>query len=328
MPFLSETLHMRKLKEKEVNIKTTYISDGKLVVRNTDSLQNEDVLSGIRCRKEYYVKGKPKHIETFFDSRIEYTYVSDAMSKEANSCANCGFSGIVADFINGCPYCQSPCNVEFKDKDLGSKYHYDYVIRKPIYRVVTAIVDLLISMFLSFVFIISTSRTFNGYDIAKIFIYGGILSLILYYFFYLYDAYVVIEPVKSYKEKQNRKQAQFWQRTGIDKKNLYNRINNEVNRRYYSQQDVIDFDIIDYTDFYENVSKDGMAVNVSIEVRVVYLKNDRIKTKYITDTFTVSVKEEKMKFRPGVNIIKCPKCNANVDVNEGACDYCGASIII
>mgnify|MGYP007031320111 FL=1 len=52
MPFLSETFHMRKLAESAVNIKTTYITDGKLADRNTDGTKNEDVINGIRCRKE------------------------------------------------------------------------------------------------------------------------------------------------------------------------------------------------------------------------------------------------------------------------------------
>ena len=326
MAYLSETKHEKRLKEKEVNIRTTYISGDRLVVRNTDATQNEDVVNGIRCRKEYFIRGKSRHIETFFDSRIEYTYVSDAMSKEAHSCANCGFSGVVSDFINGCPYCGSPCNVEYTDRDPGSKYHYDYVVRKPLYRIITAVVDVIVSLFLAFVFIISTSRTFNGYDIAKIFIYGGILSLILYYFFYLYDAYAVIGTVKSYKEKQNLKQAQFWQRTGYDRKYIYNRINTELNRRYYSQDDIIDYDIIDYVDFDENVTNKGETVIVSLDVRVVTLTNNRIKTRYITDKFEVPVSENNLKLRGGINIIKCPKCNADIDAGKGVCDYCKTEI--
>lgn len=42
-------------------------------------------------------------------------------------------------------------------------------------------------------------------------------SLCLSYLFYLCDAYVVLWPVKKYKEYKNRLQQDFWKRTGIDK---------------------------------------------------------------------------------------------------------------
>ena len=52
MAFISETLQMRRLTESGVNIKTTYIVDGTLRYRSTDGTCQDDVHSGIRCRKE------------------------------------------------------------------------------------------------------------------------------------------------------------------------------------------------------------------------------------------------------------------------------------
>ena len=52
MAFISETLQMRRLTESGVNIKTTYIVDGTLRYRSTDANLQDDVHSGIRCRKE------------------------------------------------------------------------------------------------------------------------------------------------------------------------------------------------------------------------------------------------------------------------------------
>ena len=78
----------------------------------------------------------------------------------------------------------------------------DLILKNNVYRVITAVVDLLISLLLAFVFIKFTSRTFNVYDISKIFIYGIILALILYYFFYIVDGYVILGPIKKYKDKQ------------------------------------------------------------------------------------------------------------------------------
>ena len=326
MPFLSETFHMRKLAESAVNIKTTYITDGKLADRNTDGTKNEDVINGIRCRKEYYVRGKLAHIEKLFDSRIEYTYVSEDMNETPHTCSNCGFSGVIGDFADGCPYCKAAYNIDYTDKDLGSKYHYDFVLKKPLYRIVTAIVDCIISFILSYIFIVNTSRTFNPYDVSKIFIYGVILALVLYYLFYICDAYVVLGPIRRYKERQNKKQMEFWSRTGIDKKKFFNNLNYEVYRKYYSQPGIIDFDIIDYTDFYEYERAGVMCVDVSLEVRLVYLKNNRVSSKYKKDIITLMKADNSMKLAPGLNIIKCPKCNANIDATEGVCTYCGTKV--
>ena len=93
MAFLSETHHLRRLADRDVVIKTTYICDGQFFTRNTDGTVNDNISRGIRCRKEYFLHGKFIHVEKEFDSRIEYTYVTDASDETPHTCANCGFSG-------------------------------------------------------------------------------------------------------------------------------------------------------------------------------------------------------------------------------------------
>ena len=225
MAFISETLQMRRLTESGVNIKTTYIVDGTLRYRSTDGTCQDDVYSGIRCRKEYFRQGKLLHTEKIFDSRMEYTYVSGMDEEAQHTCENCGFTGKVKEFVNGCPCCDAASNIDYADKELGSKHHYDLVLQSPVYRIVTGVVDYIVSFLLCSLWIINTSRTFNGYDVGKIFIYSTILAMILYYFFYLCDAYAVLGPVRRYKEKQNRRQQEFWTGTGIDKKRFYNNLN-------------------------------------------------------------------------------------------------------
>ena len=101
MAFISETLQMRRLTESGVNIKTTYIVDGTLRYRSTDGTCQDDVHSGIRCRKEYFRQGKLLHTEKIFDSRMEYTYVSGMDEEAQHTCENCGFTGKVKEFVNG-----------------------------------------------------------------------------------------------------------------------------------------------------------------------------------------------------------------------------------
>lgn len=242
-------------------------------------------------------------------------------------CKNCGMSSKLKDFVDGCPYCGTYYNIDYTDKDLGGKYHYDRVLRKKTYRVITAIIDLVISLILSFIFIKYTSRTFNSYDISKIFIYGTILSLILYYLFYIMDAYVILGPIKRFKDKQNKKQMEFWDRTKIDKKTFFNNLNYEVGKKYYLKEDIIDYDILDYLDFKEFRKNYKLYVSVKADVRIVYLKNNKIKSKFIEDTYVLLKHNNKtIELKDGANMIKCPNCGASVDVKNGYCEYCNSKI--
>ena len=235
MPLISDNFNKKKLKDYGINIRTKYFVGNKVYERNTDDSINDDIISGIRFEKDYYIDKKLIHKETEFDSRIEYTFISNEMENKEYTCPNCGMKSELKNFVDGCPYCRTYYNIDYVDKDLGSKYHYDRVLRNKSYRIITGIIDLIVSTILCFIFIKTTSRTFNSVDICKIFIYGLILSMILYYFFYILDAYVILGPIKIYKDKENQKQIDFWNRTKIDKKSFFNNLNYEVRKYYYSK---------------------------------------------------------------------------------------------
>lgn len=327
MSLLSDKYHNDKLKEYKINIKTKYIVNNKILERNTDNSINDDIIKGIRCKKEYYLKNNLIHTEKEFDSRIEYTFISKDMENENHTCPNCGMSSLTKDFIDGCPYCRTHYNIDYIDKELGSKHHYDRVLRSNVYRIITGIVDLIISIILSYVFIKFTSRTFNNIDIAKIFIYGFILSIILYYFFYLLDAYVVLGPIKNYKDKQNKKQIDFWDRTKIDKKIFFNNLNYEVRKDYYMNKDMIDYDVLDYINFKEYEKEGNLYVDVTAEVRIVSINNNKIKSKIVKDIYTLKRNDNGvLELKDGVNIIKCPNCGASIDVTIGKCEYCNTEV--
>lgn len=327
MALISESFHKEKLKKHNINIKTKYIVGNKILEKNTNDTHNDEIINGIRCEKTYYINKKMVHNEKIFDSRIEYTFLLNGKEDKEYTCKNCGAQGKLKDFFDGCPYCKTYYNIDYVEKDLGSKYHYDMVLKNPLYKIVTAIVDVVVSFILSFIFIKLTSRTFNDYDISKIFIYGTILSLILYYFFYIIDAYIVISPIKKYKSKQNKKQMEFWDRTKIDKKTFFNNLNYEVGKKYYATENIIDYDILDYINFKEYSIKGQVLVEVQAEVRIVYFENNRIKSKYMKDTYVMKRnKKGTLNLNNGDNMIKCDNCGASIDVKKGYCKYCKTEI--
>ncbi len=323
MPLISDNYQIKKLNKYKINIKTKYIVGNDLLERNTDNTKNDDIKNGIRCKKEYYLNNNLTHTEDLFDSRIEYTFISKDVENKDYTCPNCGMHSKLKDFIDGCPYCQTYYNIDYTNKDLGSKYHYDQVLRSNTYRVITGIVDIIISLILSYIFIKTTSRTFNGFDISKIFIYGLILSLILYYFFYIIDAYIVLTPIKNYKEKENQKQEEFWESTKIDKKKFYNNLNYELRKYYYSKDNIIDYDIIDYLSFNNFTKNNQEYIKITAEVRVVYYKNNKITSRIIKDTYLLKHHTDNIQsLKEGENIIKCHNCGTSIDITQEECSYC------
>ncbi len=327
MALISDNYHEKKLKKYGINIKTKYIVGNKILERNTNGKHNEDIKNGIRTEKQYYLQNKLIHKENLFDSRIEYTFITNDLAKKEHKCLNCGMTSNLADFVDGCPYCQTYYNIDYIDKNLGSKFHYDLVLKSNTYRVITAIVDVIISLILSFIFIKVTSRTFNSYDVSKIFIYAFILSLVLYYFFYLIDAYIVLGPIKRFKEQQNQKQIAFWNKTKIDKKMFFNNLNSEIRKMYYSQNNIIDYDILDYLNFEEENNNIDFIVKVTAEVRIVTFDSGKIKSKIIKETYAMKKnKNGILELNGGANLIKCHNCGSSIDVNHGKCSYCSSEI--
>lgn len=327
MSLITDQYHYDKLKKHNINIRTKYIVDNNILERNTNNTKNDDIIKGIRCKKEYYLNDKLMHQEHLFDSRIEYTFISNQLEMEEFTCPNCGMTSLTKDFIDGCPYCRTHYNIDYIDKDLGSKYHYDLVLRSNLYKIVTAIIDLIISFILCYIFIKSTSRTFNNYDIAKIFIYGFILASILYYLFYLLDAYVVLLPIKKYKQKQNKKQIEFWSKTKIDKKKFYNNLNYEIRKKYYNTDNIIDYDILDYLKFKDYMKDNKLFVKVTAEVRIVRFINNKIKAKIEKESFILNKHDNgTLELKEGINIIKCHNCGASIDATKNNCEYCQTEI--
>lgn len=318
---------LKKLKELGINIKSTYISDGKLLERNTDDSKNENVIDGVLFEKEYFKDGKSIHKETDFDTRIEYSYYTDIDDKKNYTCSNCGYTGKVKEFKNGCPYCKTSYNIDYKDKELGNKYHYDSVLKSNTYKVVTLIIDVIVSMFLSYLLISTTSRTFNSYDILKVVLIGTGLSLVLYYVFYVADAYVVLKPIKKYKDKMNKKQQEFWERTKYDKKTFYNNVLFELDNYFYKEGYIIDYDIIDYLKFEEFNEANTQYVEIEVSIKVITYINNKIKTKVVKETFCFKKKDRTViELKNGINLIKCSKCGSSINVLDGKCSYCGTEI--
>lgn len=327
---ITEKEHEKKLKELGINIKTKYKSFDKVLERNTDHSKVDSIPEGVCIEKDYYYKGTLIHKECVFDSRVMYSFV---FANDGNmvKCPNCGSVGEVYTFTDGCPYCGTYYNIDYDMKDLGSKYYYDLTMKGNMFVLVTLLVDLLVSFFLSLIFILYTGRTFTIFDMSKVIIGTVLIGAILFYFFYYLDAAIVLPFVRSKKERLNQKQRDFWERMnklGIDKKSFYNNLNYDLREYYYGNDNsnVIDYDILDYTSFCEKEEGEDFFVTVQLDIRIVRFLEGKIKSKVESKTYKFKKARIDKELKPGVNVIQCPHCGASMDVSKGICEYCSTKV--
>lgn len=325
MARITDQEHYKRLSDLGIVLKTNYLDQGSIHSISTDGTFNDNIKSGIRVEKDYIKNNKIIYKTTDFDSRIEYSYIKSEEESKEITCPNCGNPGHVSDFVDGCPYCGTYYNINYKHKELGSKKNYDQILKSNTYRVITFIIDVIFSMLIVYLYIKLTGRTFNQYDVFKIIIGGIVLSLIFYFLFYSLDAYIVLLPIKIYKSIQNKSQIAFWKDTQLDKNKFYNNLNYELKKYFYSDQnkDVIDYDILDYIKFESIKETDDFIVNVTLNIRIIRYKDSVLLPCNNTMVVTLKKSSKQFSLSEGENIISCPNCGASIDANKNKCEYCG-----
>ena len=323
-----EEAQKNRLNEYGINIKTKYQVNDQILERNTDNSKNDNIKQGIILEKDYY-KGILLKKENIFDSRITYTYEFNE-SKDIK-CINCGAISNIDNNNDHCPYCNTSFNLEYTNKNLGSKYYYDLVTKDRSYVIKTYIIDLIVSTIITSLYIINTSRTFYFFDILKIIVGSLLVSLILFFFFYYLDAMILLPGITKKKEAQNKRQQEFWERLEkkkLDKTTFYNNLLYELRELYYGDKykDIIDFDIIDYNEFIDIEKDNKLYVDVSIDIRIVKYKDGKIKSKLEEKKYRLLWARQNDHLAPGKNEIRCHNCNSSIDVREKKCKYCGTKV--
>ena len=324
---ITEKKHEERLNKFGINIKTKYKSFDKVLERNSDGSKNDNIPEGVRIKKDYYYKGQVIHKETLFDSRIIYQFVFNHSGTE-QKCPNCGSVGTIEEFSNGCPYCGTHYNLDYDNKELGSKHYYDSTLKSRGYVVKTLVIDFIISFIVSLLFILQTSRTFTIFDMSKVLIGTLLIGAILFYIFYYLDAAVVFSFIKNKKEKINREQIEFWNRMDnlcITKVGFYNNLNYELRNYYYGDKNpnIIDYDILDYNSFRELEDENGFYIIVNLDIRLVEFNNGKCKSKLDSKTYKLKRSKVDKTLDKGVNVIKCHNCGASIDATKSECEYCG-----
>jgi len=329
MSLISDRNHENRLKEFNINIKTIYSDGDNKYEKNSNGTKNEDLTRGIIVEKDYYVNNSFKKRLYGFDPRIEYAFIKGEQVGKTYDCPNCRMITKITESIERCPFCGSHFNLDYKNKDLGSKNTYDLVLHNNKYIIFTLLLDLFVSFAISFYYFHKVSRTFNMFDILKA---SGValgIALVLFFIFYLVDAFIVLLPIRVKKDIINKSDRKVWEdleRRNIAYNTFYNNLHSELDKLYYvdNKCSIIDYDIIDYSNF--KLAEDAGSLYLSTDVlmrEVKYEKNRlfvQTKTKHLV--FRRSTKPIKYTKDGEINVINCHNCGASIDVTSDKCKYC------
>ncbi len=317
---LSEKKSLKRLKDFGLSLVTTYKSGDQIVTKNSFETLRTNIVNGICLEKNYLRGGSSLYKLHGFDPRIKYTFVN---ASTASKCPNCGAD---IDIESGeCPYCGTAYNMDYESKSLGAKYHTDLVMNTKTYKYVTALLAFVTSFIISYIYIRTTGRTFNVWDMAKVLAGTALFGLAFYFVFYYLDSFFILLPIKIYKERINAEQTKFWAQNGreINKDTFFTNLNYELQKYYFEgdkTRNVLDFDFVDYT----TITRDGDIVTIKILVREVYIDGGKVKCRQVSKSIRLkrAVIEHHLENVGGV-ALRCRNCGHSMDAFQKVCPSCG-----
>ena len=329
---ITDKSHDKRLKELNINIETTFLDGDVKKKRNTNNVDNDDISNGIILNKRYFKNDLLLFEEKDFNPRITYSYIIKEELDKEYKCPNCGAVSPAKEVTDCCPYCRTTHNIDYTDKELSTRHHYDQILKGNTYKIITASIDLAICLIISFIYFAKTGRTFTIFDMLKATGFGLVAALILFYLFYYLDALIITLPVKMIKDKENNKKRKVWEsleKQNVSKKEFFNNLNYELEKYIYQKDnDIIDYDVLDYTNYEYFIDKEKrLNIKVGIDIRTIEYKDNKIVSNNSIKYYTLQRNEiEQDKLHEGINYIKCHKCGNGIDATKDHCEYCHTEV--
>lgn len=302
---------LKRLEEKKLIEETIYYnpnnSSDEVFVRSSDGKMCDEIYRKAIKEKRYFQDDECVFVEKNFDKNILYNIVNYNDENEIIECRNCGNSGAVRDFINGCQYCRTVFNFGINDiysvkKQFISQIHFKRDIM--VYLFIT-IITYLILLFLPF-----ESDSFNWWSlIPAAFIISISPSLII-------NIFISVLKQKNNSDYGLEKYAAVKWKIKKDEKVFYNNFKAELMIKLYEKVDLIDFEIIDYLNV-DFLSEDEIIV--TCKIRELYYKDKMIVSE---EVYKVKMHYNNKACKSN-NVINCLSCGNTIDITQEKCSYCG-----
>lgn len=316
MVTITDKNQIDRLNEKQIVIEDIFSKKGNILIRSTDGIRCDQVFNATRVEKRYFHKNKCIFVEKNFDKNSNFTFATHSKDHKIN-CSNCGASGSIDKFYDGCPYCDTNFNIDYNLKRYGMSEFKAYINTKKIKNISlisASIITILVCI------------------IQKITLPQILLSIlafpIILFFSYLVCSFFVFINLLSNIFSEIRLESKNFKNGKLDRNKLISHLIFELKNFYYNNEkysNLIDFDIIKYERIEDFIINENLYVVFSYKIRKYFFKNGKIIKK---------INKEKVRLKCNYqtnnlnvhNIISCSNCGASIDISKKYCEYCKTKI--
>lgn len=340
-------LRKRRLDKKNIELKYDYPDPASKARSNIEvrQEQNEDTItvkSDLNIKKSYLKDGKV--IEEKEDSVLEEcVYIHSNEENKEVTCPKCGVKGTKEEFLRGCPYCGAKFSIaEFDTKVAGYRLEHNNkkdvkeTRNKCFFLGVVSIALLIVSLFINAALMMSKNMTpvmVIFYRLTRFIKVVSITAMVVCVIIYFIQNNIE-ELIYSVLNKNKK----------LDTKSITSALEYKLASIHFSDSpqesalfvtsDIADLipkykDIIDCSidKCYLNlVKQENQYANVDaiVKLNIVQLKNNRIihrkeHLKLRLSTLNTNLNKKK----PGIVCYTCPKCGSTIDLLSGGfCKAC------
>ena len=305
---ISERMHIKRLKEKNVTILEKYFDakTSKTLTRNINENLIDPISGCEKYEKEYFLGNEVIFTENQFDSKTKYTYFN-SVTKDIIECPNCGYNGKTQEFRDGCPYCDTDFYVEFTNEQKKEK--------NTIWRYTPTGLLYFVTVLLA-----------RGLGLIPYKLFS-IMTMLCIFIFIVSSVIFIISNIKSDIKEYNAWNEIETLGMNINKSRVYNNLYTQLCHLYYDNnneeyKDLIDFDIYKYIKASYDREEEKHYIVLSYNIRKYYLINNKImKTNNISEVKLLMNNKLKHK-NSKLYTTHCKNCGSSISILDTTCKYC------
>jgi len=313
----SNSLHLKRLEEKEIVIEEIYKypKDNTIFIRTTDGKENDSVYKSPKIEKNFYYKDKLLFREKNFDQETTYTILA-TKGEKIHKCSECGYEDYMKNFFSGCPYCGANFSIDYsKHKSYGRSIKELFSFK----WVKTLCIGIPIIAAIFAIYLNQDFETiFTSIISIPILMFATYLLIMIFYTPYILYKTIIYKDVHTFKIQYN---GQIINNAKLLKDVQTTLLNDYYDEKLYPEnKDLVDFDILDFENYYYKNINNNIYIVLRLKIRKYLNKNKKIKR--VVTKEHIMVYQNPHYIEKSLNLRKCPSCGANVPPLKKKCVYC------